>query len=86
MKNPTILEGGIARVFSGIRKQFTRQSGSDDMITWVPESDRQLTTKYITQNGIYLAADEGYYAYSGVTVSVPTDSGVTGNGEDGEHH
>lgn len=85
-KNPTVLEGGIARVFSGIRKLFTRQSGSDDMITWVPESDRQLGTKYITQNGVYLASDDGYYAFSSVTVSVPTNTGVTGEGEDGEQH
>lgn len=86
MKNPTILEGGIARVFSGIRKLFTRQSGSDDMIAWVPESDWQLTTKHITQNGVYRASDDGYYAYSSVTVSVPTDTGVTGEGDDGEQH
>ena len=86
MKYPTILEGGIARAFSGIRKLFTRQSGSDDMITWVPESDRTLGTKHITQNGIYRASDDGYYAYSSVTVSVPTDTGVTGEGEDGEQH
>lgn len=78
MKNPTILEGGIARVFSGIKKLFTRQSGSDDLIAWVPESDRQLTTKYITQNGVYRASDDGYYAYSSVTVNVSTTDSVTG--------
>ena len=86
MKNPTILEGGIARVFSGIRKLFTRQSGSDDMITWVPESDRTLGTIYITKNGVYKAKDYGYYAFSSATVNVPTDTGVTGEGEDGEQH
>ena len=85
-KNISILEGRITRVFSGLRKLFTRQSGSDDMIAWVPESDRQLTTKYITQNGVYRASDDGYYAYSSVTVSVPTDTGVTGEGDDGEQH
>ena len=86
MKNPTILEGGIARVFSNIRKLFTRENNTDNLITWVPESDRQLTTKYITQNGVYRAADDGYYAYSSVTVSVSTDSGATGEGDDGEQH
>ena len=86
MKNPTILEGGIARVFSNIRKLFTRENNTDNLIAWVPESDRQLTTKYITKNGIYRASDDGYYAYSSVTVSVSTDSGVTGEGDDGEQH
>lgn len=78
MKNPSILEGGIARAFSAIRKLFTRQSGSDELIAWVPESDRQLTTKYITQNGVYRASDDGYYAYSSVTVNVSTTDSVTG--------
>jgi len=78
MKNPSIFEGGIARAFSGIKKLFTRQSGSDDLIAWVPESDRQLTTKYITQNGVYRASDDGYYAYSSVTVNVSTTDSVTG--------
>ena len=86
MKNPTIVEGGIARVFSNIRKLFTRENNTDNLITWVPESDRQLTTKYITKNGVYRASDDGYYAYSSVTVSVSTDSGVTGEGDDGEQH
>lgn len=86
MKNPTILEGGIARIFGNIKALFTRQLNSDEKIKWVPESDRQLTTKYITQNGIYRASDDGYYAYSSVTVSVPTDSGASGTGDDGEQH
>ena len=86
IKNITIQEGGIALVFIGIRKLLTRQSGSDEKIPWVSESDRQLTTKYITQNGVYRASDDGYYAYSSVTVSAPTNTGVTGEGEDGEQH
>lgn len=86
MKNPTILEGGIARAFGSIKALFTRQLNSDDKIMWVPESDRQLTTKYITQNGVYKASDDGYYAYSSVTVNVPTDGGASGTGDDGEQH
>ncbi|MBO7670971.1 MAG: hypothetical protein J6S60_10325 [Oscillospiraceae bacterium] len=86
MKNPSIKEGGIARIFGGIKKLFTRQSGGDALIAWVPESERNLGTKHITKNGVYKASDDGYYAYSSVTVNVSTDTGVTGAEDDGEQH
>ena len=49
-----------------------------------PQRWRQLTTKYITEDGTYKASDDGYYGYSQVTVS--GIGKVTGMGSDGNEH
>ena len=86
MKNPTISEGGISRAFGSIRRIYTAQQGSDELIPWVPADDVARGTKSITENGVYQASADGVFAWSEVSVNVSTSGGVTGTGSDSEPH
>ena len=66
-KNITIQEGGIGKQLT-VDKLRTDLVGGGSCL-WVPEDERQLTTKHITENGTYRASDDGYYGYSEVTVN-----------------
>ena len=82
-KNITIQEGGMAKSLT-VDKLKTYLVGGGSCL-WIPEDERQLTTKYISKNGTYKASDDGYYGYSEVTVSgVGTASGKDpdGSGDD----
>jgi hypothetical protein len=81
MANFTIKEGGQARAFTAKRLQTPLAGGGVEQ--WVPEDEHRLGTLYATKDGDYKAADEGYYAYSEVTASVPSSGHVTGKGPDG---
>ena len=85
MKIPSILEGGIARNFNA-KRLYVRPSSGDTLIPFVPEDDVGLTTKSITKNGAYTASKDGVYGWSSVTVNVPSNSSVTGKGDDGKQH
>lgn len=78
-KNITIQEGGIGKQLT-VDKLKTDLVGGGSCL-WVPEDERQLISKYISENGTYRASDEGYYGYSEVTVSGV--GSVTGKDPDG---
>lgn len=80
-KNITILEGSTSKQFGNAKKLRTNMSGGGTC-DWVPEDEVQLTTKHITENGTYIAADEGYYGYSQVTVN--GIGGTTYTAQDGD--
>lgn len=80
-KNITIQEGGLAKQLTANKLKTSLVGGGTCL--WVPEDETNLTTKYITENGTYRAASEGYYGYSEVTVSgVGSVTGRDGDGDD----
>ena len=83
--NITIQEGGNDYQFSVASLQTDLDGGGTCL--WVPPGGGNLTRKSIHENGIYVAGDDGYYAYSVVNVDVDTDKGVTGKSTtDGKTH
>lgn len=66
-KNIVIQEGGTGKQLT-VDKLKTNLVGGGTCL-WVPEDEKQLGTKYISENGTYKASDEGLYGYSEVTVS-----------------
>lgn len=81
-KNITILEGGSTKQMTAEKLKIDLYGGGSSY--WVPEDETRLTTKNITENGTYIAEDDGYYGYSEVTVNVQEGSGVvTGLDPDG---
>ena len=85
MKRPVILEGGTARNFNA-KRLYVRPASGETLIPFVPEDEVALTTKSITENGVYQAKKEGAYGWSSVTVNVPENTSVTGKGQDGKDH
>lgn len=84
-KNITIQEGGVAKQLT-VDKLKTNLVSSGTCL-WVPEDEVQLTTKTITENGTYRAADDGYYGYSEVIVSGQgTATGTDGDGDEAVAH
>lgn len=86
-KNVTIKEGATSKQFSA-QKLKTNMVGGGTCL-WVPEDETRLTTKNITENGTYLASDDGYYGYSQVTVNgIGAAIGTTPEslGGDGNEH
>lgn len=65
-KNITIQEGGVGRQMSVEKLKTDLVSGGTCL--WVPEDEVVLGRKTITENGTYLAADDGLYGYARVTV------------------
>jgi hypothetical protein len=78
--NTAIREGGKPRVFGPVRELKVKGDDNTEH-KWVPERDRNLTTKFISKNGVYSADQDDAYAYSNVSVNVSTDS-VTGTDPD----
>jgi hypothetical protein len=68
-KDIIIQKNGVEQELDGVTKITTPVYGGFSCV-WVPEDERQLTEKIITQNGDYSAADDEVYAYSRVTASV----------------
>lgn len=68
-KDIIIQKNGVERELDDVTK-ITTQGYGGYACTWVPEDERELTEKIITQNGDYAAADDGYYAYSRVTAAI----------------
>ena len=85
-KNIVIQEGGTGKQLT-VDKLKTNPVGGGSCL-WVPEDGTTLGTKYISENGTYRAANDGYYGYSEVTVSgVGTVTGKDPEtGEDVEVH
>jgi len=68
-KDIIIQKNGVEQALDGVAKITTSEYGGMSC-TWVPEDERQLAEKIITQNGDYAAAADGVYAYSRVTAAV----------------
>lgn len=66
-KNITIKEGGADKQFT-VDKLKTNTVGGGTCL-WVPEDETQLGTKSVSENGTYVASDDGYYGYSQFSVS-----------------
>lgn len=75
-KKVDIKEGGSAKPMSNVSRILTDvQSGG--LMAWVPEDERLIRTKHISENGTYVAAQEALYGYSKLTINVA-------GGSDGE--
>lgn len=81
-KNITIAEGGTPFNFSADELRTDQVGGGH--VDWVPKDETRLTTKTITKDGTYKAADEGYYGYSQFTVR--GIGKAAGTGPDGREH
>lgn len=80
-KDITIQEGGIAKQLTANKLRTALVGGGDCL--WVPEDEVQVGEKIIDENGTYLAADDGLYGYSQVTVrGVGQVTGKDGAGND----
>jgi len=75
--NTSIKEGGKGRTFGPINALMV-QGNDGKYYPWYPESERQLDTLSVTENGVYEASKLGVYGWRSVSVNVPTDRGVTG--------
>lgn len=75
---PTISEGGRGAIMSDTHHVLMHKNPSMDLETFTLESSKRLTTKYISENGIYRAKDDDVYAWSKVSVNV--FGGIGGGG------
>lgn len=79
-KNIVIKEGGVGRQFTADKLKTGLVGGGACL--WVPEDETQLTTKEITENGVYRPGDDGFYGFGEIVVNVPQGGG--GGGDDPE--
>lgn len=75
--NTSIKEGGAPRSFGPVAALLV-QGDEGKYFLWVPESERQLDTLSVTENGIYQAKKLGVYGWRSVSVNVATSGSVTG--------
>ena len=68
-KNVVIMEGGKGLRFADVSKLITDKTDGND--SWVPTEDRIIRQKYISENGMYYAKDDGIYGFSKLTVNIP---------------
>ena len=80
-----IKEGGVDRSQNQINKLKTNTVGGG-VCFWVPETERQTDDKHITENGTYMAEEEGLYGYDEISVSVPNTGNMSGKGADGNDY
>ena len=66
-KNIVIQEGGIGKQLV-VDKLKTDHVGVGSCL-WVPEDEVRLGTKSVSENGTYVASNDGYYGYSQFAVS-----------------
>lgn len=80
-KDVIIQEGGRGKTITADKLRTALVGGGDCL--WVPEDEVQVGEKVIDENGTYLAADDGLYGYSQVTVrGVGQVTGKDGAGND----
>ncbi len=80
-KNITIQEGGVGKQLT-VDKLKTNLVGGGTCL-WLPEDEVALGRKTITENGTFLAADDGLYGYARVTVrGVGKAAGVDRDGDE----
>lgn len=71
-KNITVQEHGEPKEFEGVARLDTKLMGGSAM-TWLPDDETTAGKLDITENGEYLAANDGLYGYSEITVNVPIE-------------
>lgn len=84
-KDIIIQKNGVDQELNGATKLVTSEYGGLQC-TWVPEDERQHTEKTVTKNGEYAAEDDGFYAYSRVTVAIGIDLPYTGTTSGGVNY
>lgn len=75
--NIKVAEDGTARYFTAdkIRTDLATPTQEKSTQDWVPEDNVVLVKRLFTENGTYVAADEGVYGYS--VVDVQTSGGLS---------
>lgn len=76
-KDIIIQKNGVDQELDGVTKISTPEYDGF-ACTWVPEDERQLTEKVVTENGEYSAAEDGFWGYSRVTAAVELALPYTG--------
>lgn len=71
-----IKEGGLPKVFDAAKLRTNLQGGGNCL--WIPKESYPVDSKFITENGTYLAAAEGLHGFSSLNVSSQPDY-VVGN-------
>lgn len=71
-----IKEGGLPRAFDAAKLRTNLQGGGNCL--WIPKDSVPVASKFITENGTYLAAAEGLHGFSSLNVSSQPDY-VVGN-------
>lgn len=90
-KSVAITEGDRAYRFGKCSYLRTNKQGGG-YVVWVPEDDRDTTTKHITKDGTYKIEDEKksdggkYFGFSEVSVNVPDSNKAIGKKPDGNTH
>jgi hypothetical protein len=69
----TVKEGGLARRLAPIDK-LKINTTDNKQSTWVPADKSNTGVLHASENGIYIASEDGYEAYSEVIVRVTKDS------------
>lgn len=69
----SIKEGGLTRELSPIDKVKANNTDGTQSI-WVSKDDMHTGTLYATENGIYIASEDGYDAYDEVLIRVTDES------------
>lgn len=69
----TIKEGGLTRRLAPIDKLKVNTTDNKDSM-WVPTENGNTGVLHASENGIYIASEDGYEAYSEVIVRVTKDS------------
>ena len=72
IENALIEEGGLGRKFNPVDKLKVNTTGGEESM-WVPEEKHTTGVLHASENGIYIAANDGYEAYHQVLVRVENE-------------
>lgn len=84
-KDITIQKVGVDQELDDVPEITTPQHNGGSC-GWVPEDERQLTEKTVTENGEYAAADDGYYGYNRIIATVGLQLPYTGTTPNGVNY
>lgn len=73
-KSIRIAEGRITKRISPVNKIKINNLGQDDTSLWISKDQVKYGTLYASENGVYIASEDGYTAYNEVVVRVTDDS------------
>lgn len=66
-----IKEGGLPKAFGAAKLRTNLQGGGNCL--WIPKESVPVSSKFITENGTYLAAADGLHGFSSLNVSSQPD-------------
>lgn len=73
IRETSIVEGGIGRRFRPVSLlRINNKSGGTSL--WVPAEEVEMDSIEVTENGLYLAANDDLYAYNSVSVNVTPEA------------